>query len=169
VDIARRSRDAVFKHDEARELLKQPGKAEASFLVWDAEYEVRRKIRVDWLITDRNAPIVDVKTTGKGVKKSGVRSAVYMHGYHVQDAFYTDTLAMHEGAFRPDYKLIFVTKARPFMARVYKLNECQEDVSLYKKGQDIYLERLAKFAMAWHNRQWSAYEHEEAVLLTTLS
>lgn len=163
IDTARRVRDAVWRHKKAAELLRLPGKPEVVVEVWDVEMEVHRKIRVDWLPDAIDQPTVDIKTTRKNLQS--FKGAVYENGYHVQDAFYTDTLAMFEGQPRPGFMIIAVTKEPPFIARVFELNQALPDESFYVKGREIYMERLATLCMGYHNDQWDAYENEDAQLL----
>ncbi len=66
---------------------------------------------------------------------------------------------------RPGFMIIAVTKAAPFMARVFELNAALPDQSFYFKGKDIYQERLAAFVLAHEEKRWDAYENEDAQLL----
>jgi hypothetical protein len=61
--------------------------------------------------------------------------------------------------------MIFVTKEAPFLARCVELNTAPMDESFVIKGRELYLERLAMFAVAWNDQQFEAYENEP---LTTL-
>jgi hypothetical protein len=166
VDTARRCRDAVWKHKECERLLELPGDSEVSFETWDARMQVRKKFRIDRLPHDKGAPVLDVKTTHGNVLKHVFKKSIYEFGYHVQDAFYTDSLAEFEGAPRPGFSIIAVTKKAPFIARLFELNAVPEDVSLYVKGKEIYEERMAAFVLAYHEKTWSAYEDEGSVLMT---
>jgi hypothetical protein len=170
VDIARRCRDAVWKHKRAAQLLLMEGDSEVSVEVWDPEMQCRRKIRIDRLPRDKGAPIVDIKTMRGKLTPRNVRKSVYEFGYHVQDAFYTDTLAMLEGAPRPGFEIIAVTKTAPFIARVFDLNTALPDESFYQRGRQSYYEgptaRLPAFVLAYEERKWGAYEDEGAYLLT---
>ncbi len=166
VDTARRCRDAVWRHKFAAKLLSLPGKSEVVVEAFDPVMMCRRKIRIDRLPDDVGQPIIDVKTSRK--KMHAFKGAIYEFGYDVQDAFYLDTLAMVEGAERPGFMIIAVTKAAPFIARVFELNQALPEESFYVRGKEIYEERFAKFVLANEEQKWTAYEDEaEAMLLTT--
>lgn len=164
VDTARRCRDAVHKHKLAAELLRD-GTSEVTVQAWDEEAGCWRKARLDRLPTDPALGIVDIKTTHKGLSHSQIKSSMYSFGYGMQAAYYMDTLAMIEGKPREHFHMIFVTKEAPFLARCVELNTAPMDESFIIKGRELYLERLAMFAVAWNDQQWEAYENEP---LTTL-
>jgi hypothetical protein len=164
VDTARRCRDAVWKHKLAAELLRE-GQSEVTAQAWDEDAGCWRKARLDRLPTDPSLGIVDIKTTHKGLLHQQIKSSMYSFGYGMQAAYYMDTLAAIEGKPREHFHMIFVTKEAPFLARCVELNTAPMDESFVIKGRELYLERLAMFAVAWNDQQWEAYENEP---LTTL-
>lgn len=167
VDTARRCRDAVAKHKEAARLLSLPGASEVSGEVWDSEMQAMRKVRIDRLPDDPEFGFLDVKTTKENLLIEPIRSAVYKNGYHIQFAYYADTLRLIEGKPRKPGFLIAVTKEAPFICRLFEMVEALPDVSFPEKGRDIYQERLAMFVLANAENAWTAYEDEQAVALTT--
>jgi hypothetical protein len=165
VDTARRCRDAVWKHKLAADLLSQPGQSEVTAQAWDDQAQCWRKARFDRLPNDPSYGIIDIKTTHTGLGHSQLRGAMYKFAYNLQSAYYLDTLAMIERKPRDMFHLIFVTKEAPFLCRCVEVNTAMEEDSLVVKGRELYLERLAMFAVAWFDRLWEAYENEP---LTTL-
>jgi len=170
IDTARRCRDAVWKHKLAAELLRD-GQSEITVQAWDEDAGCWRKARLDRLPTDPSLGIVDIKTTHKGLLHQQIKSSMYSFGYGMQAAYYMDTLAMVEtdekgnAIQREHFHMIFVTKEAPFLARCVELNTAPLDESFIIRGRELYLERLAMFAVAWNDQQWEAYESEP---LTTL-
>lgn len=169
VDIARRCRDAVWEHKEAARLLLEPGECEISAEAWDPEMGIWRKVRMDRLPNNREAGIIDIKTTHTSLLAHPFKSSVYSFGYHIQAAFYLDTLQMVEGGeLRKNFYLIAVTKEPPFMARVFEMHGALPEVSFIEKGRDIYLnDRLPAFVLAYNEGEFAAYQNEGAFLLTT--
>lgn len=166
VDTARRCRDAVWKHRLAAELLRD-GQNEITGKAWNDEPMCWQKIRIDHLPNDSAKGIVDIKTTRASLSDSALRSEIYKFGYHLQAAFYLDTLAMIEmdaqarSVRRDQFHIIFVTKTAPFMARCKEINLSPPDENLVERGRALYTERLAQYAHSWHvEKEWWAYEHE---------
>lgn len=165
VDTARRCRDAVYRHRLAAELLSAPGQSELTVEAWDDEALCMRKARIDRLPDDRSLGIVDVKTTHTGLVESQFRGSVFRFGYHLQAAFYLDTLAKLEVETREKFHIVAVTKEAPFICRVFELCEPEPDRNAVLKGRDIYLERLVVFMDAFFKHSWEAYENEGAKTL----
>lgn len=162
VDTARQARDAVWKHKEAARLLLEPGHSEVSMEVWDGDMQVMRKCRFDRLPDNRQAPVIDIKKTRKGLSVSELRSTIRQYGIHSQSAYYLDGLGFY-GEPRTSYALIFVTDCDPFLARVVEINQHEDTASLVVDGRGIYTERLAAFCLGYHEGcKFSAYEDEGA-------
>ncbi len=165
VDTARRCRDAVYRHKLAAELLGLPGKSELTMQVWDAEAGVNRKCRIDRLPDDPQAGIIDLKTTRAKLLAQPFRGEVYKLGYHLQLAYYADTVKLIDGKERGT-RIIAVTNHEPYICRVFDLVEAIPDLSLPAKGRDIYQERLAAFVLSYLENNFEAYENEGAFALT---
>lgn len=168
IDAARRARDAVQRHALARELLSLPGRSELTINTWDGDDSlgINRKARIDRLPDDPAVGIIDIKTTRAKVLAQPFKSECYKLGYHIQLAYYADTLGMIENVDRGPRYIIAVTNHAPYICRVFDLAEGIPDISLLAKGRDIYQERLAAFQLAYHTNTWEAYENEGAFALT---
>ena len=117
------------------------GIAEASFFSEIDGIGVR--CRPDYYIESLGL-VVDVKTTQDASPDGFIRS-IASYGYHIQDAFYTDTL---RSLNKPVNQFLFVaieTKP-PYMVGLYTLDEVSRDFgrSEYQRGLNIY-ERLDEF------------------------
>lgn len=166
VDRARRISDAVWKHKEAARLLLEEGDSEISLEVWDVELQLMRKCRIDRLPRNRECGQIDLKKTRKGLSDGEIRSTIRTFGYHIQNSMYIDTLAMYEGKQRGPSYMIFATDEPPYLARVVEINLHEPDVSLICDGRGLYADRLARWALAWHEENWEAFENEGAYPLT---
>lgn len=123
IDAAKRIRDAVFKNRLADQLLRAQGLHEASAVAWDEELQVMRKARFDHLPGHPASWIMDIKTTIGGINKWELRKAIRKRDYHVQAAWYLDTLRLISGEGRAQFLFVFVTKTEPFMAKVAELDD----------------------------------------------
>jgi hypothetical protein len=177
IDTARRARDAVWAHDEARYLLEQLGQSEVTVEAWDATYGIMRKCRIDRLPADPAMGILDIKTCqelGTRTSHHKLKSTVYSWLYHVQHAHYIDTLALVEKQFRPWWSYLWVTKKAPFMARVshcptpldtrgmLEPDMMRGDENFYAKGSEVSGESIAEFCLGYLEGDWSAFEREES-------
>jgi hypothetical protein len=167
VDVARRCRDAVYRHGLARELLERPRKNECSAVAWSPESDCWQKARFDSLPDDPSYGILDVKTTHSGLLKGQLRKSMWRFSYHLQAAFYLDVLAQIEGFRRNQFHMIFVTKEQPFICRCVELCSAPEDKSFVTQGRELYTERRAMWAVAWLQKTWDAYENDSLTTLAT--
>lgn len=164
---AMRSRDAVWRHQQAKMLLELPGRRELTMEVWDPEALVMRKARIDCLPNDLAAPQVELKTC-RGVTENMMRSTTYQFGYHRQTAYYVDVESMATGRSpRETAQTVWVTKEAPFIARVSEVYGTIPERSFIEAGRNGYREALATFTQAYRENQWDAYENEGAFLLAT--
>jgi hypothetical protein len=166
VEKARWMAAAVWKHKLAAEILSLPGQSEATIEIWDSELQLMRKCRIDRLPDDQGAGFIDLKKTRTGLSDGELRGAIRGRQYQGQQAMYLDTLAMMEKKQRPAVYMLFVTDRPPYIARMRDINELDPEKSLICDGRQLYLDRLAMWALAWHEENWEAYENEGAPMLT---
>lgn len=123
-NIAKEIAGAFFKN----------GKAEESFF---SELEsVPVRCRPDYYIEDRGI-IVDVKTTADASKDGFVKS-IANFGYHIQAAFYMDTLRSL-GMRADKFMFVAIETKEPFMIGLYELDEVsiEHGRSQYKKALEL--------------------------------
>jgi len=123
-NIAKEIAGAFFKN----------GKAEGSFF---SELEsVPVRCRPDYYIEDRGI-IVDVKTTADASKDGFIKS-VANFGYHIQAAFYLDTLRSL-GMRADKFMFVAIETKEPFMIGLYELDETsiEHGRSQYKKALEL--------------------------------
>ena len=109
---------AVREHPTAARLLEQPGKAEVSGFWDDAEWDITRRCRVDYL-TDTGIN-VDLKST-VSVARNDIARTTVNYGYDLSAAWYEDVLRgldidVTATAF------VFVEKVPPYRVRVVELS-----------------------------------------------
>lgn len=186
VERARRISEAVWEHDEAKRILTLPGKAESTIEVWDPEFQVMRKIKVDWLPDSQDEGELDLKKTCDEIDNESEdmfeggdwrpRAICRRFGYHIQRSFFGDTLAMYEQqeavknktSFkrRPHSRILLATDRAPYKVRVFDMEGVDDQRSLICEGRGLYRNRLAKFVLAYMDNKWEAYQHEGCVTLT---
>ena len=176
IEKARRMRDAIYAHKLADKLLNVPKDTELSGFAWDEDAQVLRKVRLDMVPKDGNYHI-DVKTCND-ITDTGFFWACRDRGYGISSAYYRDTDALITGKLRPLFYLVAVTGPNessksptdePYMARVFELVEGDgnpDNGSLIIEGQNIYQDKLTKFANAHRTNCWEAYENEGPVYLS---
>lgn len=155
LDNARRSRDAIYRHHRARQLLEKAD-TELSGHAWDAEHEVWRKIRVDVRGGIGADYLADIKTTRSVDSMSELTKEVKNRGYDVQGKWYRDTDKIISGIERPRFIFIWVTKTDPFIARVTELDQDH----MVDSGR-VYLDKLGMFLNAAATDDWEAFENED--------
>jgi len=170
IDIARRCRDAVWKVDLAQQLLRE-GQSEVTGQAWDEEALCWRKVRIDRLPSDPSLGLVDIKSTRSPLSDYSLRGEVYKFGYHLQGAFYKDSLEMVEKdekgnqVKREQFHIIWVSKSAPFMARCTELNTAPAEENFILQGREAYFGRLAVFVQGFLESHFPAFEHDGLVTL----
>lgn len=122
----------VHRHKVAGRLLAN-GKPEQSAFVTDEQTGTPLRARFDWVTDDL---IVDYKTAESADPAKWVRSAAD-YGYHMQDAWYTDTAAR---LGLPD-RLLFIVqeKSAPYLVSVIHLDDMARIVGAHRNRQAINL------------------------------
>lgn len=108
---------AVANHPAAGPLLRE-GQAEVSVLASDPETGVAIKCRPDWLRDD--GWIVDLKTTSDA-SPAGFGKSVANFRYHVQAAWYLDTMTAAYGEAPSGFIFVAVEKVAPYAVGVYRI------------------------------------------------
>lgn len=110
------------------------GKAEQSYF---SELDgVPVRCRPDYYIEDKGI-IVDVKTTADA-SKDGFTKSVANFGYHIQNAFYIDTMRSL-GLKADKFMFVAIETKEPFMIGLYELDETsiEHGRSQYKKALEL--------------------------------
>ncbi len=174
IDKARYLRDAVYTHRFAAKLLRGESQRELSGFAWDAENEVMRKIRVDFLPGGKSNFMADLKMT-RSVDKWKFRKTVREFSYGLAASYYLDTHKLLSGENRELFYLIAVegpaganddVDGAPYLARVFEINGAVPADNLVYEGREKYQERMAVFLQAAHDNCWDGFQHEEGILLT---
>ena len=142
VELAAQMRSlALEQSPRIVQLLSAPnGLPEASLIGYDPTFQIRRKIRVDYLPrTESNGRmcfgnyLLDIKTTRNHVAE--FEKEAWSYGYYLQAAYYLDTHELFTG-HRPDwFYFLVVSKAAPVMARVYGMRNLKLTDPLYEKSK----------------------------------
>jgi len=156
-----RIRDSADKNTTLRAL--RPGLVvEQSGFALDPETGVLCRCRPDGY-QPSSGIILDLKTTTDGGASAFARS-VANFGYHVQDAFYSDTLvrALHAEQRTDEaatagagFVFVVVETAAPYVTSTYEL-----DPSAVDEGRAIYRAALARYAECARSDVWPAYPDE---------
>lgn len=146
-------RDAVWQHTMARHLISLPGPVEASAYAYDeGATGLLRKCRPDKLLPELGI-VVDLKTT-KDASPEAFSKAVYNYRYHVQAAYYMDTLAL-AGVRADAFVFVAVEKSAPFAVGVYSLEP--EAIEL---GRTVYRRDLDKLSECIISGRWPGYTED---------
>lgn len=147
-EMVKHQRAALLANDELARLFSE-GRPEMSAFWNDSATGLRCKCRPDWLhFTGPNrVRVVDLKTTND-ITLEAVSKSVTNFGYHRQQAHYTRGLEAC-GLVVEDFVFAFVTKAYPFFALPYSI----EDESL-AQGYEEVDELLALFSNCKRTNTW---------------
>lgn len=137
--------EAVLAHKGARTILERPGDSEVSAFGTDPDTGVECRARFDRL-TD--GLMVDVKTTAGSASVIGFGRDAAKHGYPIQEAHYSDTLAWATGLSPREcvpMAFIVVEKSAPHLVAVHQLDEVTRLVArdLAARARVTYAECLA--------------------------
>ena len=153
-DMAR----ALRAHPVASRLLHvTSGEPEVSLFWHDAEHDVDRRGRVDWLRTpDGNGRliVVDYKTT-TDASPAAIERAVVNFGYHQQAAWYRDLVIGLGLAKSAPFLFVFQETAAPYLVHVVEL-----DPDLIAMGDDRNRQALRLFADCTERDVWPGYNDE---------
>lgn len=139
------------------------GKAEET-LVWEDEYGVLCRSRLDWLTNDHSA-VHDLKTTGKQNNPSGAspdawsRTALSI-GADLQAAFYLRGCEKVLGV-RPDFYFVVCEVGAPYAMSVFGI--APDTLALAEKKIDY---ALKTWAMCLRNDEWPSYPAQVAHITT---
>jgi hypothetical protein len=113
--------EAVLAHPGARQLLTQPGNAEASVFATDPGTNVEVRARFDFLpnLSDGLRVAVDLKST-RDASKRAFETAVARYEYPIQRSWYLDALRFVTGE-AAEMVFIAVEKDPPYLTAVYQL------------------------------------------------
>lgn len=175
VEKAARAKEAVWKHDQLRWCLEQPGDSEVSATAWHDPTNCWRKARIDWRPKDAGAGwLLDLKTTSSPLAHWSLGSDARRYGYDVQ-AYHYAGVSQDLGSRITHFALGWIagpwgeylsaTEA-PTMARMTTINRDPEATPSLLSVQPIYDDRLGKFCNAAATGDWEAWEHEQIELGT---
>lgn len=137
---------AIDSHHSAFKLL-DGAKIEESFFVKD-EFGLVRKCRPD-IITKNGRVVCDLKTTND-VSSDSFPMSFYKYRYHVQAAWYLDTLKLYLGDDAPDtFCFLAVQKKRPYDVAVYVVPEEVINLGRVEYQKDYALLRKCLESNVW--------------------
>lgn len=136
--------DAVYKHPQARELLKD-GQSEVSML-WEAHDGLPCKARFDYY---RGDGIVDIKTT-QDASPDGFARNIASLKYHMQAAHYLQGYRELTGWDADHFTFVAVENEPPYAIGIYRLDEpsLMSGRMLMEKAAMAF--RQAKQPAGWH-------------------
>jgi exodeoxyribonuclease VIII len=121
-DLCMTMREAVMKHDFARELIEGDGHTEKAAIWEDWEHKVPCKLLADRFTMWRNFSVVaDLKTT-RDASTWGFGKSVMDFGYHRQASWYLEGLKQISAVPRRFF-FICVEKDPPHLVQVHELDE----------------------------------------------
>lgn len=138
--------NAILATTMLRSLVALAGPVEASAFVEDPETGLVRKCRPDKLIPE-HAIVVDLKTTDDASEDAFNRSCA-TYRYHVQAAYYLDTLAL-AGLHADSFVFLVVEKSPPHIVASYVLDD--ESIAL---GRRLYRRNLDQIADCLKSNTW---------------
>ncbi|MDR3036164.1 MAG: PD-(D/E)XK nuclease-like domain-containing protein [Kitasatospora sp.] len=129
---------AIRQHPLAGPLFKPgAGRAELSIYWTDPATGIRCRIRPDWLVERPGLTVaVDYKTT-RDASPDAVSKAINDHGYHQQDALYTDGIW---AALQPDdvrFLFVFQSKTAPYLITVREIDQQARDIGRAKNERAL--------------------------------
>lgn len=146
--LCKRMQESVLSHPRASDYLKR-GQAEVSGLWKDDEFNVRCRMRVDWL-TDESV-LIDLKTTQDASPDAFAKSCATFR-YHVQAAWYLDGYCQASNDLPMGFIFIAVEKTAPYAVALYEL-----DARAIDYGRQLARRDLARYANAREFDVWPAY------------
>lgn len=112
-------RDKVHGHPIVRQNnLLRGGRAERSYYATDPITGALIKCRVDYDLMERDAWVLDVKSTEDADPEAFARS-VYQYRYDVQDAWYRHVIKSASGVTPRRFFFLCIEKVRPFACGIY--------------------------------------------------
>lgn len=158
-DNARRVRDAIYTHPEAKELF-FAGESELSGYYLDQDFErgegtnMLCRYRPDYRADDY---ILDVKTTLDASKEAFMRT-IAKYGYHISAAHYLAGDTAIKKTTHNQFGLIAAEKAPPYMVAVYWFSE--KDLEL---GRWLRRRALDAIKISRETGEWPGYNNDQAV------
>ena len=148
---------AIKAHPIASALLdRDHGKPEQSGYWHDADHDVLRRFRLDWLPeTNGGRLIVSDYKTAISAEPGAIRKAVANYGYYMQHAWYVDGLHALEVAEDIAFVFIFQEKTAPYLVTVAELDA--EAILLGRKRND---QALQVYAECTATNTWPPYSSE---------
>lgn len=124
------------------------GQAELSMFWHDAEWDIDRKARLDWLLGGDRPIVVDYKTS---VSANPVKFAksVADFGYHQQDPWYTDAVKATTGAEDVGFVFVVQAKTAPYLVTVVELDSAAVAIGRAKNAHAMEIYRDCLTADAW--------------------
>jgi len=135
------------------------GTAEQSMFWVDDEFEVWRRVRLDWFTYRPRPVVVDYKTTSGGLDDDSIRRTVHRYGYHQQAPFYLDALPALGVTAGAAFVFLFQQKTPPYMVRAVQLDD--DALAL---GRDRNRAALARFRDCQQSGVWPGYSTDSDVI-----
>jgi hypothetical protein len=155
--------EAVLAHPTARLILEREGQAEQTAFWTDQADDgtpVECRARFDYLTIDEDdqPAVVDLKTTGKDAGPTAFVRSILDYGYELQDDWYSHGFEVLTGQ-RPRFTFVVVEKDPPHFVAVHTLDDL-----FRRRGRELRLAALNRFAYCTANNDWPAHGNEIHVL-----
>jgi len=145
-------RDAVFAHAGARQLV-EGGIAEQSFFAEEPSSGIVRKVRPDYM---GHGLLIDLKTTTDASEAAFSRTCWNLR-YHVQAAYYLDTVEMVTG-WRPEGFVFIAAEKGSGQVAVYVASQ-----SMIEAGRIQYQHDLEVYRRCLETGVWPGYNNGRAI------
>lgn len=143
--------ESVLANTTARELLEQPGHAEASIFVTDPVTGIDIRCRTDYLPDGEDILLVDLKTA-RDASPDAFAYEADKFGYHVQRSFNLDCWGIEMGTRAADMRFVVVETSPPYLTAVYSL-----DLEFCDMGDAMAREARRRYALALEHNDWPGY------------
>lgn len=154
---------ALREDPEAAPFFEGPGEAEVSAFWRDANTDVLRRARFDWLPEADGTRLVipDYKTADSADHQTWAKKAAD-YGYEMQAAWYTDAAIALELDPDPEFVFIVQEKVEPYLVSVIRLDADALQIGRYRNRQalEIYAECTA-------TNHWPGYGSNLSLALPT--
>jgi hypothetical protein len=156
--------DAIRRHPTASTLFDRArGTAEQSLFWRDAEFDVWRRSRFDWLpngISSQGRLIIPDYKTCDAADDESVMRAVHRYRYHLQAAFYSDAARAVGLADQVLFLFVFQERRAPYLINVVEL-----DVHALAAGRELIRRALATYAECAASDRWPGYSDDRIGLV----
>ncbi len=155
-DTVRRIGDSIRQHPVAAKLIDQC-QSEVSVFWQDPETGLECKARIDGWAESLNC-IVDLKTT-EDASADAFAASMAKYRYHVQEAHYSNGIAIVKGKPLKTFRFLAVEKTAPFALKMYVLGEPER-----ARGHELLRRDIATMKRCVDSGEWPGYGLDTEVI-----